>query len=171
MNSIRRRMMVGGALISAWLARTSDAQGVSASAQANSCESEKTRLERNKQTVRAFYDLAFNQSKPAEAIERYAGATYIQHNPEVADGRQGFIDYFNAMAKRYGDKKRVEFIRWIAEGDLVTVHCRHTFREWHGETTWAGIDIFRLDTQGKIVEHWDVLQKVPSRMAHANGMF
>ncbi len=167
MNALRRRWFAGVALFATFASRTSDAQ----SANTSVITSEKERLERNKRTVRAFYDLAFNQSKPREAIERYAGATYIQHNPEVADGKQGFIDYFEAMGKRYGANKRVEFIRWVAEDDLVTVHCRHTFREWHGDVLWAGMDIFRLDAQGKIVEHWDVLQKVPARMAHSNGMF
>jgi predicted SnoaL-like aldol condensation-catalyzing enzyme len=86
----------------------------------------------------------FNQSKPAETIIGYAGATYIQHNPEVRDGKQGFIDYFEQIAKRYGSDgkgKRVEFKRMLADGDLVTVHCQHTFREWHGESVWA-VSIF-----------------------------
>jgi predicted SnoaL-like aldol condensation-catalyzing enzyme len=143
----------------------------SAQSQEAKCVEEAARLARNKQAVRAFYDLAFNQSKPAEAVARYTGATYIQHNPEVKDGKDGFIEYFNGMAKRYGSNKRVEFIRMLAEGDLVTVHCRHWFKEWNGDSYWAGMDIFRLDAQGKIVEHWDVLQKVPRAMAHGNGMF
>ena len=52
------------------------------------------RLERNKQAVIAFYDLMFNQCRPAEAIERYAGAEYKQHNPHVADGKEAFIAYW-----------------------------------------------------------------------------
>jgi predicted SnoaL-like aldol condensation-catalyzing enzyme len=128
-------------------------------------------LKRNKQTARDFYDLAFDQSRPREAIERYAGAQYIQHNPEVPDGKDGFIVYFEALGKRYGSKKRVEFKRLIAEGNMVVAHCRHTFTEWHGESVWAGMDIFRRDAQGKIVEHWDVLQKIPSAASNSNGMF
>ena len=62
---------------------------------------ELARLERNKETVIAFYDLMFNQAKPAEAIEMYAGDIYVQHNPHVADGKQAFIDYFDRMAVVY----------------------------------------------------------------------
>jgi predicted SnoaL-like aldol condensation-catalyzing enzyme len=124
-------------------------------------------LERNRKNVMAFYDLMFNQCKPRQAMEQFAGDRYIQHNPGVGDGKEAFIDYFTRMAAEYPGK-RVHFVRAIAEGNFVVLHCR---QEWPGDSDWAGIDIFRLDDSGKVVEHWDVLQRVPREAANPNTMF
>lgn len=125
------------------------------------------KAEKNKETAKAFYDLMFNQCKPAEAVEMYVGEEYVQHNPMVGNGKAAFIEYFTRMARDHFGK-HVDIIRTLADGDYVILHCR---QQWPGDLDWAGIDIFRFDKKGKIVEHWDVLQRVPEKSANSNGMF
>jgi len=122
--------------------------------------------EANKQTAIDFYRTAFMDS-PSKAVELYVGSEYIQHNPAVADGKQGFIDYFEEMSRDYPDKN-VEFVRSIAEGDLVALHTHQT---WPGGDEYITMDFFRFDNNGKIVEHWDSIQQVPDKSANDNSMY
>ena len=121
----------------------------------------------NKENAVAFYEMMFNDCKPSDAISKFVGNEYIQHNPHVANGPQAFIEYFERMAEEYPGKN-VKIIRAVAEKVLVVLHC-HQF--WPGDDEYAGIDIFRFNAAGKIVEHWDVLQVVPRESENSNGMF
>ncbi|MGI9228671.1 MAG: nuclear transport factor 2 family protein [Gammaproteobacteria bacterium] len=123
--------------------------------------------ETNKRNVSAFYELMFNECRPREAIEKYVGDEYIQHNPHVRSGKDGFIEYFERMATEHPGKQ-VRIKKAFAEANHVILHCHQL---WPGGKEYAGIDIFRLDDNGKVVEHWDVLQEMPETSAHDNGMF
>lgn len=122
---------------------------------------------KNKSNAQAFYDLMFNQCQPRQAVETYVGDTYIQHNPEVGNGKEAFIEYFERMQAEYPGKQ-VHFMRAVAEHNLVVLHCH---QQWPGDLEYAGIDIFRFDDAGKIVEHWDVLQVIPTKALNTNTMF
>jgi predicted SnoaL-like aldol condensation-catalyzing enzyme len=123
--------------------------------------------DQNKANVQEFYDLAFNQRQPEEAVKRHIGSSYRQHNPMAGDGPEPFIGFVKWITGENPDL-RVEFKRLIAEGNLVVIHSHMIPTK--GARGTAVIDIFRLDN-GKIVEHWDVLQEVPDKAANQNTMF
>lgn len=124
-------------------------------------------LEANKQTVRAFYELAFNQKDPEEAVARYVGETYIQHNPAAGDGPGPFVEFVRAYTGQFPEL-HVDIKRVIAEGDVVVTHS--LIRTSPEDLGTAAADLFRLE-EGKVVEHWDVLQPVPGTAANDNTMF
>ena len=123
-------------------------------------------LEANKRNAIEFYRTAY-MGKPAEAVQKYVGEGYIQHNPDVENGKDGFIDYFERMAREYPDKD-IEFVRSVAEGDLVALHTHQT---WPGNEEYITMDFFRFDEQGKIVEHWDAIQKIPKESKSGNPIY
>ena len=122
--------------------------------------------EANKRNAIAFYRTAY-LGDPGAAVDAYVGAEYIQHNPHVGDGKAAFIAYFDEMAHDYPDK-RIEFVRAIAEGDLVALH---THQAWPGGDEYVTMDFFRFDDDGKIVEHWDSIQQVPAETKNGNPMY
>ncbi len=123
-------------------------------------------LEANKKAAIDFYTMAY-KGNPREAVQRYVGDVYIQHNPLVGDGKDPFIAYFERMHSEYPNKD-IEFVRCIAEGDLVALHTHQT---WPGNEEYVTMDFFRSDSNGKIVEHWDAMQLIPENSAHDNTMY
>jgi predicted SnoaL-like aldol condensation-catalyzing enzyme len=123
-------------------------------------------LQHNKDTVVAFYDAALN-NKDFAAAEKYMGSSYKQHNPSAADGKEGFKNFIQYMHDTFPNSHS-EIKRVMAEDDYVILHV-HSVKT-PGTRGSAIVDIFRLDN-GKIVEHWDVIQDIPEKSANDNSMF
>lgn len=121
---------------------------------------------KNKESAIAFYEMAY-KGNPLKAVQLYVGEEYIQHNPLVADGKQAFIDYFEEMEKDY-PSKIVQFVRAVAENDLVALH---THQVWPNSEEYVTMDFFRFDENGKIVEHWDAIQEIPKETKNGHTMY
>lgn len=122
-------------------------------------------LERNKETVLAFYEAGLNR-KDADAACALIGERYVQHNPLIADGIDGFRAFVGSLRENFPEL-RAEVRRIVAEDDLVVAHV-HGVRV-PGQRGSAIVDVFRLE-DGRIVEHWDVIQPIPEESANPNGM-
>lgn len=121
----------------------------------------------NKQLAKNCLDMIFNQHKPEQAVAQYLAANYRQHNPDAQDGPQGVIAYATAYIK-LNPHLKTEFKHVIAEGDMVAVHSHLKLNP--SDTGTAVVDIFRVQN-GKLAEHWDVMQLVPPQTANKNTMF
>ncbi len=127
---------------------------------------EHSKLEHNKQVVVDYYRTAF-EGNPHKAVEDHFGDRYIQHNPDADDGPEAFIGFVTWLRGEYPDL-RLDIKRVLAEGDMVVTHSHLVLKP--GEPGRALADFFRLEN-GKVVEHWDVIQDVPATSANPNGMF
>ena len=125
------------------------------------------KLENNKRIIREWTELAINGRKPDEAVAKYMGNTYRQHNPQASDGPEPFINFIKYFTQKFPDF-HLDTKRMIAEGDLVVTHSHLT--RHRGDRGQAVVDIFRLE-DGKIVEHWDAVQDIPETAANNNTMF
>ena len=126
-------------------------------------------LERNKQVVVDYYTTAF-AGNPERAVADHFGPRYIQHNPEAQDGPEAFIGFVKWLRGEYPNLQ-LEIKRVIAEGELVATHAHLDLEPGNpGNPGRALADFFRLE-DGKVVEHWDVIQEVPTTSANDNGMF
>ena len=124
-------------------------------------------MQTNKKNVVEFYNAALNE-KDFEKASKYLGATYIQHNPVAADGPEGLKGFIAFLKDKFPNNKS-DIKRVFADGNYVIVHV-HAVRT-PGDRGNAIIDIFRLDDNGKVVEHWDAVQPIPEKAANNNGMF
>jgi predicted SnoaL-like aldol condensation-catalyzing enzyme len=133
----------------------------------NACVKGQAQLERNKETVVDFYTTAFNEGDPEAAVARDGGPEYIQHNPLADNGFDAFINFVNFFKSAY-PTIHVAIKRVIAECDLVFTHSLATGAPFYGPNGSKVADVFRLNEDGKIVEHWDVLAQISSTSVNGN---
>jgi predicted SnoaL-like aldol condensation-catalyzing enzyme len=127
---------------------------------------ESPQQEANKKTVLEFYEAAINQ-KDFDKAAPYIGSRYTQHNPNAADGPEGLKRFLGFLREKF-PQAHSEIKQVFADGDYVILHV-HSVRE-PGSRGNAIVDIFKLEN-GKVVEHWDVIQPIPEQSANSNGMF
>lgn len=127
---------------------------------------DQTLSQKNKKLVTDFFNLAFVEKRIQKAFDTYVGDTYIQHNPHVPDGKEPVLVFLGKLFSN--PQMTVSIKRVITENDLVVIH--HHSKKNTNDPGEAIIEIFRVD-QGKIVEHWDVIQSVPEKSANDNTMF
>ena len=125
------------------------------------------KLERNKRFVAEFYDIIINQ-KDFEKAKPYMGPRYRQHNPLVKDYPEGLGEFIEFL-KTNAPEAHSEILASFAEGDYVILHV-HSLRQPNTRGR-AIIEIFRLNEDGLVDEHWDVIQEIPETSANPNGMF
>jgi predicted SnoaL-like aldol condensation-catalyzing enzyme len=125
-----------------------------------------TDLERNKEIVLDFYTGAF-AGDPEKSVAEHLGESYVQHNPQVADGADAFIGFVNRIKGAFPDAK-LEVKRVVAEADIVVTHSEMVLVP--GQPGQALADFFRVEN-GKVVEHWDVIQQIPAESTNSHGMF
>ena len=122
---------------------------------------------RNKAMVIEFYNMIFQEHKVREALAKYVGDRYIQHNPLAPNGTEALINFMEPYFAK-NPTARSEIKRAVAEGDLVWLHVHAKSSET--DRGLAVVDNFRVEN-GKVVEHWDVVQPIPEKSANENTMF
>ena len=143
-----------------------------------------SRAVRNKNSVLGFYDLVINKKRSEESVAQFVSPSYVQHNPIIADGAVALGQFFGKVTHERA-RARVVVHRIIAVGDYVWAHVNflNLFNDDPQDTGIAGVDIYKMDADGKAVEHWDTLQLVGDAKnsapliapniprANSNGMF
>jgi predicted SnoaL-like aldol condensation-catalyzing enzyme len=120
-----------------------------------------SRAVRNKNSVLDLYELMINKKKSEEGTAKHVRSEYIQHNPLIADGSVALGQFFGKITRERA-RARVVVHKIIAVGDYVWAHVNflNLFNDDPADTGIAGVDIYKMDSDGKAVEHWDTLQFV-----------
>lgn len=138
------------------------------------CDPQNDKSLRNIQILTQLYDEMFNEKQPLKSALKYLAPDYIQHNPFLPDRAEGTGHTFEERVKKFS-QMRVKIHRMIAQDDYVWAHVNfiNVYNNDPDDLGTAGVDIFKFDEDGLILEHWDVLQTIPhqSKSSNNNGMF
>jgi predicted SnoaL-like aldol condensation-catalyzing enzyme len=154
-----------GALVATALLLAGCAGARSDTAQTPASAAAAAALAANKKIVVDFYRVVFIDKHVREGFDRYVSPDYVQHNPLIPTGRDAAV---KALTPRVTKESIADIKRVIAEGELVALHVHS--RASIQDRGRAIVDIFRV-ANGKIVEHWDVIQPVPPAAQNNNTMF
>jgi predicted SnoaL-like aldol condensation-catalyzing enzyme len=126
----------------------------------------KTLTERNRKLVEEFANLFYREKNVVKAFITYVSEDYIQHNPNIPDGREAAIELLEP--KFSSPTASFHIKRILVDGNLAAIHLHGRFSP--DSPGGAVVDLFRID-EGMIVEHWDVLQPVPTNCINPHPMF
>ena len=116
--------------------------------------------------AKCLYMEGIQQGHPREAVTKYTGERYTQHSAGVADGKEGFVEFFAEFLRR-NPVRDIEIMRGFEDGRFVFVQAAQSLNG--GESRWVTMDIFDTDDDGRMIEHWDVIGEIVDEAVSGRG--
>lgn len=117
--------------------------------------------------AKGLYLDGIRDGKIWDALNAHTGDRYTQHSTGVADGKEGFAEFFGPFLERNPDRD-IQVVREIEDGSYVFLHVYQNLGK--GAAQWVTGDLFDTDENDKVVEHWDVIQEFASETVSGRTM-